>query len=772
MIDSITRITLNLQETHTMVSIRAKRGDTGRKLLIHLSDGSIPYHISDECYATFTARKADGTKINNACTIENNVIEYEFTEQTCAAVGTMKAEIKLYGADRKLITSACFLINVYDTVFREGDEVSSEGEMNTLDALICDANELIQDVQQKLENGDFIGETGPQGPVGETGPQGDPFTYDDFTPEQLESLRGPVGPQGVPGKNYVLTEEDKDEIAEQAAKLVEVPDPSADDFVVTVTYWDTSKTYTTDKTSHEIAAAWRNETPIFCRYNNGGIPVVVTPFIVFDSKVLLVGSMPGLGYLISIEGSTVTVQEVEGVSEEAILEKVSKYVEENYQPKGDYVKKDELPDSGADWNAAEGEPGHVLNRPFYSEEGRAELLAETTFANDGTPYLFKTPNSFKVVVGNVYIISINGMEYELEALPNSNNCYARFRGYLVEDETEFLFDINDDPTKFNRLYFYDNPQSIDPNSVTLAIYENAEVVHKIPEKYLPENIGGDVDLTGYATEKFVQGYAQPKGDYLPSSELSTAVNTALAQAKESGVFDGANGIVISETPPDAYQDGTHPIWLKPSGTETVELVTEADLQEYSERVVDGILYTDLGSITGDGKAYILTDYVPNSNTRMVGRMHFKLGTTTRCVFGARTSTSSNRFDFGTSSSSKYNFGWNETSSSASISAVSDVFDFEINRNILYINGTEVITRPDGEFACEYPLAIFGCNTKGEVGALAPSGTVFEWMKIYEGDILMCDFVPRKHLAYGVGFYDRVSKKFYINAGSSGSFTGN
>ena len=37
---------------------------------------------------------------------------------------------------------------------------------------------------------------GIQGPVG---PKGDPFTYDDFTPEQLESLRGPVGHQGIPG---------------------------------------------------------------------------------------------------------------------------------------------------------------------------------------------------------------------------------------------------------------------------------------------------------------------------------------------------------------------------------------------------------------------------------------------------------------------------------------------------------------------------------------------------------------------------------------------
>ena len=43
------------------------------------------------------------------------------------------------------------------------------------------------------------GEIGPQGPAGPTGPKGDPFTYADFTPEQLESLTGPEGPQGGKG---------------------------------------------------------------------------------------------------------------------------------------------------------------------------------------------------------------------------------------------------------------------------------------------------------------------------------------------------------------------------------------------------------------------------------------------------------------------------------------------------------------------------------------------------------------------------------------------
>lgn len=46
------------------------------------------------------------------------------------------------------------------------------------------------------------GEQGPAGPQGETGPKGDTgaaFKYSDFTPEQLESLRGPQGPTGPQG---------------------------------------------------------------------------------------------------------------------------------------------------------------------------------------------------------------------------------------------------------------------------------------------------------------------------------------------------------------------------------------------------------------------------------------------------------------------------------------------------------------------------------------------------------------------------------------------
>ena len=61
------------------------------------------------------------------------------------------------------------------------------------------------------DNGDWIEIPSIKGDRGPQGPQGEAFTYEDFTPEQLEAL---TGPQGEPGDDYVLTSQDKDEIAD------------------------------------------------------------------------------------------------------------------------------------------------------------------------------------------------------------------------------------------------------------------------------------------------------------------------------------------------------------------------------------------------------------------------------------------------------------------------------------------------------------------------------------------------------------------------------
>ena len=137
MTDSCVRLNLDLQQTDMLVTVRAKRFDTGRQLRISLSDGGMPYVIGDDCFGVFTGRRADGTVIYNQCTIENNEILYQFTEHTCAAAGRIPAEIRLYSSQGTLITTASFLLEVFDGVCCP-EETLSQDEKSALDALVLE----------------------------------------------------------------------------------------------------------------------------------------------------------------------------------------------------------------------------------------------------------------------------------------------------------------------------------------------------------------------------------------------------------------------------------------------------------------------------------------------------------------------------------------------------------------------------------------------------------------------------------------------------------
>lgn len=168
MTNSYYKISLDIHDHGSNVLLKAKRGDTGRLLYITLMDGRNPYVISNDCYAVFTAKKADGNILYNECSIIGNAITYAFTPQTTSAVGKADCEIKLYGAENKLLTSARFTLMVDDTVYNEGDEVESEKEVSALTALVSEANTLVRDVESKLANGEFIGPQGISGVVAPT----------------------------------------------------------------------------------------------------------------------------------------------------------------------------------------------------------------------------------------------------------------------------------------------------------------------------------------------------------------------------------------------------------------------------------------------------------------------------------------------------------------------------------------------------------------------------------------------------------------------------
>ena len=111
------KFTLDVNQTASQVGISVKKGDTARRLLIHLTESGYPFHLSKDCYAVFLANKPDGHVIFNNCTIEDCVIGYDFTAQTVAAVGLVNCEIIVYGARGVQLTSASFDIIVEESTY-------------------------------------------------------------------------------------------------------------------------------------------------------------------------------------------------------------------------------------------------------------------------------------------------------------------------------------------------------------------------------------------------------------------------------------------------------------------------------------------------------------------------------------------------------------------------------------------------------------------------------------------------------------------------------
>jgi hypothetical protein len=77
-----------------------------------------------------------------------------------------------------------------------------ENNPDSINVLISDGDTIINVSYSEV----IIGGSGLPGPQGEKGDKGDPFVYDDFTPEQLNGLKGPkgdtgnIGPQGEKGE--------------------------------------------------------------------------------------------------------------------------------------------------------------------------------------------------------------------------------------------------------------------------------------------------------------------------------------------------------------------------------------------------------------------------------------------------------------------------------------------------------------------------------------------------------------------------------------------
>lgn len=137
------RISLDMLEVASQITIKVKKGDTACSIHVTLTESGKIYHISDGCYAVFSAKKPDGNYLfnNETCRIEDNTIIYDFTEQTTPIEGIVECELILYKDEDKL-TSPRFNLKVDATVYN-GEEIVSTPEADALKELTNRAENIV-----------------------------------------------------------------------------------------------------------------------------------------------------------------------------------------------------------------------------------------------------------------------------------------------------------------------------------------------------------------------------------------------------------------------------------------------------------------------------------------------------------------------------------------------------------------------------------------------------------------------------------------------------
>lgn len=192
-----------------------------------------------DAIASITAKPPGGAEYPAAVKQEGDILTWEITRADIGnKAGSGQAQITIQDADGTVIKTAIARTRVSESLGGATAPAPAPVEtwIDKATGTLADveragnaAQAVADEVQRRLDNGDFVGPQGPKGdrgetgpigpqgpkgekgdkgdkgekgdtgPQGETGAKGDAFTFGDFTPEQLESLRGPKGDTGATG---------------------------------------------------------------------------------------------------------------------------------------------------------------------------------------------------------------------------------------------------------------------------------------------------------------------------------------------------------------------------------------------------------------------------------------------------------------------------------------------------------------------------------------------------------------------------------------------
>lgn len=152
------RFTLDMQSNVSQVSLPVKLNDTGRSLLIGLTDGGNPYTISKGSLALFcykTAPNADGVQEAGTfdCIIEDNhmTVHFDLNPKVTSVAGVVDCEIWLYGPNGRQIATPRFILVVDERVMSSDDYPLPEDNLSTLDSIVASEAARVKAEEDRVE---------------------------------------------------------------------------------------------------------------------------------------------------------------------------------------------------------------------------------------------------------------------------------------------------------------------------------------------------------------------------------------------------------------------------------------------------------------------------------------------------------------------------------------------------------------------------------------------------------------------------------------------
>lgn len=175
-------------------------------------------------------------------------------------------------------------------------------------------------------------------------------------------------------------------------------------------------------------------------------------------------------------------------------------------------------------------------------------------------------------------------------------------------------------------------------------------------------------------------------------------------------------------------------------------------------------YKRLAYIQSSGTQYVDTEYVPNSNTKVVADVQFLSKPTDHAaVFGARSSNTLQYWVYYRYSVDSYAYRYGEGNTDVRIphDATARV-TVTTEANVVTVNG-ETGTATEATFTAPCNMTLFAINNNG---SLQYQSTLRLYScKIYDNGTLVRDYVPCLNPSGVAGLYDLVNGKFYGNAGT-------